>query len=132
MSNEQPDQRLAAGRELAAKLFAGGPAMPALHKSLARHTIAHVFGDVWQDPTLELQERSLVTCTVLVATGREAEQHLHFRGARNLGISRDKLEAMITHVAHYAGWPVAVSASRNLAEVWETMDREEEARKDNE
>jgi alkylhydroperoxidase/carboxymuconolactone decarboxylase family protein YurZ len=25
---------------------------------------------------------------------------------------------MITHVAHYAGWPVAVSAFRVLDEVW--------------
>ena len=29
---------------------------------------------------------------------------------------------MITHVAHYAGWPVAVSALRTLDEVWEEMD----------
>ena len=47
---------------------------------------------------------------------------LHFRGARNLGIERSKIEAMITHVAHYAGWPVAVSALRVLGEVWDEMD----------
>lgn len=125
MSKDQPDPRVTAGRELAARLFAGGPASPAVHRSLMRHTVTHLFGDVWQDPTIDLQTRSLITCTVLVATGREAEQHLHFRGARNLGISRDTLEAMITHVAHYAGWPVAVSASRTLAEVWEQMDGEQ-------
>ena len=125
MSNDQPDPRVTAGRELAGRLFAGNPSGPGVHKSLARHTIIHLFGDVWQDPALELTQRSLITCTVLVATGREAEQHLHFRGARNLGISRETLEAMITHVAHYAGWPVAVSASRTLAEVWEQMDREQ-------
>ena len=124
MSTDQPDPRVAAGRELAGRLFAGNPANPAVHRSLARHTIAHLFGDVWQDPALELTQRSLITCAVLVATGREAEQHLHFRGARNLGISRETLEAMITHVAHYAGWPVAVSASRTLAEVWTQMDGE--------
>jgi 4-carboxymuconolactone decarboxylase len=95
-----------------------------VHRSLARHTVAHLFGDVWQDPTLELTQRSLITCAALVATGRESEQRLHFRGARNLGISRDTLEATITHVAHYAGWPVAVSASRTLAEVWDQMDGE--------
>lgn len=124
MSQDQPDPRVAAGRELATRLFGGGPPTPAIHRSLGRHTVAHLFGDVWQDPTLDLQQRSLITCTVLVATGREAEQHLHFRGARNLGISRETLEAMITHVAHYAGWPVAVSASRTLAEVWQAMDEE--------
>jgi 4-carboxymuconolactone decarboxylase len=124
MSTDQPDPRVAAGRELAGRLFAGMTNRPAVHRSLGQHTVAHLFGDVWQDPALELTQRSLITCTVLVATGRESEQRLHFRGARNLGISRETLEAMITHVAHYAGWPVAVSASRTLAEVWDEMDNE--------
>lgn len=121
---DQVDPRVVRGRELAAKLFAGGPPTPKVHRSLIGHTVSHLFGDVWQDDALELTQRSLITCAVLVATGRESEQLLHFRGARNLGISRDTLEAMITHVAHYAGWPVAVSASRTLAEVWDQMDKE--------
>jgi 4-carboxymuconolactone decarboxylase len=83
-----------------------------------RFTIEHLFGDVWQGEGLALEERSLVTCTVLVALAREHEQRLHFRGAKNLGIPRRKIEAMITHVAHYAGWPVAVTAFRVLDEVW--------------
>jgi len=110
------------GRELAGRLFAGNPPGRTVHADLMKHTIDHLFGEVWQDDRLTLQQRSLITCTVLVATGREAEQFLHFRGARNLGIERSTLEAMITHVAHYAGWPVAVSASRVLGEVWDTMD----------
>ena len=76
---------------------------------------------------LALEERSLTTCAVLVTLGREAEQRLHFRGARNLGIERAKLEAMITHVAHHAGWPVAVSALRTLGEVWDEMDAQSES-----
>jgi len=112
------------GRALAGRLFAGNPKVRGIHPELGRHTMEHLFGDVWQNTDLTLEERELVTCAVLVATGRESEQFLHFRGARNLGIPRVKLEAMITHVAHYAGWPVAVSASRVLDEVWETMDRQ--------
>ena len=117
------------GRALAGKLFAGAPPAKGVHTSLMVHTIDHLFGGVWQEPGLTTEQRSLITCTVLVATGRESEQVLHFRGARNLGISRETLEAMITHVAHYAGWPVAVSAARVLSEVWDTMDAEEEAKK---
>jgi len=67
----------------------------------------HLFGDVWQRPGLEVEERSLITCAVLIALGREPEQRLHFRGARNVGHSRERLEELITHIAHYAGWPVA-------------------------
>ena len=45
--------------------------------------------------------------------------------ARNLGIPRARVEAVINHVAYYAGWPVAVSAMRTLDEVWEQMDAQE-------
>ena len=59
-----------------------------------------------------------MTCTILVALYRHNEQYVHFTGAKNLGIPREKLEAMITHVAHYAGWPCAATASNVLNEVW--------------
>ena len=112
------DERLSKGVEVAQRLFgqlAGGASLP---EDFRRYTVAHLFGDVWQGKALAIEERSLLTCTALVALNREAEQRLHFTGAKNLGIPRAKVEAMITHVAHYAGWPVAVSAFRVLDEVW--------------
>lgn len=121
-------EQLETGLALAMKLFAGlessGPPLP---DQFQKYTFEHLFGDVWQGTELELQERSMITCTVLVALSRENEQVLHFRGARNAGIPRAKLEAMITHVAHYAGWPVAVSAFRTLDSVWQAMDAEASA-----
>lgn len=119
---------LAKGQALVSELFAGldnpGSEMPT---DLKRYTFEHLYGDVWQGDDLELDERSLITCTVLVATAREHEQLYHFRAARNLGISRAKLEAMITHVAHYAGWPAAFGSLRVLDEVWNQMDDELES-----
>jgi 4-carboxymuconolactone decarboxylase len=119
------EERFAAGRELAGRLFAGAPRTRPLPAEMTRHTMAHLFGDVWQGEELTVPERSLLTCAVLVALGRENEQRLHFRGARNLGIGREQLEAMITHVAHYAGWPVGATSLRVLAEVWDEMDAAE-------
>lgn len=112
------------GMELVGRLFgasAGGGGTP-VPQDFLRYTLGHLFGDVWQGEHLALAERSLITCTVLVALGRENEQRVHFVGAKNLGIPREKVEAMITHVAHYAGWPVAVSAFRVLGEVWPPAD----------
>lgn len=106
------------------KLFGGASGANPLPEGFRRITVEHLFGDVWQGPELAIEERSLVTCAVLIALNRENEQRLHFRGARNLGIPREKLEGVITHVAHYAGWPVAVGAFRVLEEVWSAMDRE--------
>jgi 4-carboxymuconolactone decarboxylase len=67
---------------------------------------------------LALQERSLVTCTILTALAREPEQRFHFAAARRLGVPREKILEMITHAAHYAGWPNAVGALRSLNEAW--------------
>jgi 4-carboxymuconolactone decarboxylase len=103
---------------------AGGAPLPA---DFGRITVEHLFGNVWSRPGLAIEERSLATCAVLVALAREGEQRLHFRGARNLGIPRAKLEELIMHVAHYAGWPAAVSAFRVLDEVWKAMDQEPKA-----
>ena len=113
------DERHVKGRALAAKLLEGTRRADApLSPRLLDYTLGHLFGDVWQGEDLALQERSLITCTVLVALNRTAEQYLHFVGARNVGVPREKLEAMLAHVAHYAGWPCAVSANHVLNEVW--------------
>ena len=106
------------GAAFLGKLMEGVPSRGKMPKQLLEYTLEHLFGDVWQQEDLTLQERSLTTCTILIALGREPEQRLHFVGARNLGVPREKLEAVITHAAHYAGWPVAASASRVLEDVW--------------
>ena len=120
------DSKVEKGQALVGKLFAGaaGGARVPMPADFQRYSMEHLFGDVWQGKELSLQERSLITCTVLVALNREHEERAHFRGARNLGIPRAKLEAMITHVAHYAGWPVAATAMRVLDETWTQMDKE--------
>lgn len=113
------DERATAGIDLVQKLFAGvDTAGVQLPEKLREYTMRHVFGDVWQQGGMSLEQRSLVTCTLLVALNREEEQRLHFQGAKNLGIPRETMEAMITHAAHYAGWPSAVGASKVLSEVW--------------
>lgn len=114
--NERREQGLALVQRLFAGVDTGGPgSMPA---ALGDYTMRHLFGDVWQQDGLTLEQRSLTTCTILIALNRESEQRLHFQAARNLGIERATLEAVITHTAYYAGWPCAVSASRVLNEVW--------------
>lgn len=124
MAGDTPLER---GIAVVRRLFGGAAGGAKLPADFARMTVEHVFGEVWSRPGLAIEERSLLTCAVLVALAREGEQRLHFRGARNLGIPRAKLEETITHVAHYAGWPVAVSAFRVLDEVWAAMDAEAKA-----
>jgi 4-carboxymuconolactone decarboxylase len=109
------------GMVMAGKLFPGlDPDALVLPKKFQKYTIEHLFGDVWQGTDISLQERSLATCAALIAMNRTSEQKLHFAVARNLGIPREKLEEIIAHVAHYAGWPVAMSSFHTLNAVWPT------------
>ncbi|MFL2754072.1 MAG: carboxymuconolactone decarboxylase family protein [Gammaproteobacteria bacterium] len=125
MSYESNEKDLKDGMEIVDKLNFLSHAGSAISDDLRSHTIEMLFGKVWARPGLEIEERSMITLAGLIALNRENELRLHFRGARNLGISRDKIEEIIFHLAHYAGWPNAVSSSNVLDEVWKEMDSEE-------
>ena len=89
-------------------------------KDLLKQIIDMLYGTIWsRTEQLSLQERSMITLTVLVALNRENELKSHLRGAKNLGITKEKIEEMILHVAHYSGVPTAVSASQLLNKVWD-------------
>ena len=112
-------EKKAKGQALMAKLFGpptgGGKPQP---QPLGRYTTEHLFGDVWQQDDLTLPERSLATCTILIALNRPEEMKVHFTGAKNIGVDRAKLVGVIAHAAHYAGWPNSMAALRALNEVW--------------
>ena len=107
-----------AALEFVGKLTKGAPSAGDIPKRFAKMSIDHLFGEVWMGKDLEQPERSLLTCAMLVVLNREYEMRIHMNGARNLGVPRSKLEEMIIHAAHYAGWPVAVAGFRALNEVW--------------
>lgn len=100
------------------------------HATLPKHiqeiTNDHLFGEVWQNEALRVEERSLITCAILTALGREEQLLGHLFGARNLGISREKLEAMIEHVMYYAGWPVGMTGFRTLGNLWTQIEEREQ------
>jgi hypothetical protein len=55
------------------------------------------FSVTYGNEVLTHMPRELIFCTILVALNREREQAMHFVGAKNLGILRTKIEAMIIH-----------------------------------
>jgi len=108
-----------AGVEILQKLFGAAPRAGALPEAFMDITVEHLFGRVWARPGLALQERSMITLAALTVLGRENELRTHLRGAANLGIPREKVEEIMIHLAHYGGWPCAVSALRVVKEVFE-------------
>jgi 4-carboxymuconolactone decarboxylase len=70
-----------------------------------------LFSEVWADPALSPRDRSIATVAALVALYRPEQLPAHLQRARANGVTRDELAALITHLAFYAGFPAAISAS---------------------
>ena len=77
---------------------------------LATLTDDVLFGDVWRRPELSPRDRSLVTISVLIATGKPAQLAGHLGRALDNGVQPSEASALLAHLAIYCGWPSAVSA----------------------
>jgi 4-carboxymuconolactone decarboxylase len=77
---------------------------------LATLTDEVLFGDVWRRPELSPRDRSLVTVSVLIATGKPAQLAGHLGRALDNGVKPTEASGLLAHLAIYCGWPNAVSA----------------------
>ena len=82
-----------------------------------------LFGNVWERKGLSKRDRSLITCAALVALNRTEQQTGHFQRALNNGVTKDEILELITHLAFYGGWPVAMSAANVAKKVFEGGDK---------
>lgn len=92
--------------------------------ALATYTDDVLFGDVWKRPGLSARDRSLITVTTLIALYRSNELPFHLKLALKNGVTREELVEVITHLAFYAGWPVASTAVAIARKVFEEADGE--------
>lgn len=95
---------MATEQSLAQKAY--GDVAPAL----ADYSDRVLFADVWERPGLSKRDRSLITVASLVALYRTNELPGHVKRALDNGVTRAELVELVTHLAFYAGWPVANSA----------------------
>ena len=70
-----------------------------------------LFGDVWERPGLSKRDRSLVTCAALIALNRTEQLKGHLERALDNGVTPEEIGELITHLAFYGGWPVAMSGA---------------------
>jgi 4-carboxymuconolactone decarboxylase len=101
------------------------PPSPALEKvrtvapKLFELTQEVLFGDVWERPGLKKRDRSLITVAALVALNRSEQLRGHLVRALDNGVTKDEIVELITHIAFYGGWPVAMTAAQIAKEVFE-------------
>ena len=87
--------------------------------ALADYTERVLFGDVWKRPGLSPRDRSLITVASLISLYRINELPFHLKRALENGVTREELIESITHLAFYAGWPVANTALPIVRRVFE-------------
>ncbi|WP_228727292.1 carboxymuconolactone decarboxylase family protein [Novosphingobium aureum] len=86
--------------------------------ALARYTDDVLFGDLWKRDELSPRDRSMVTLSVLVGTGKSAQIRPHLERALDNGVTPVEIGGLITQLAFYSGWPNAVSAVKIADEVF--------------
>jgi len=86
------------------------------HGALGSFAFDVVMGDVWSRPQLSRRDRSFIVISVLATIGSTEELSLHTQVGINNGLSRSEIEELVIHVAAYAGFPMAMQASRVVAD----------------
>ncbi|WP_082570117.1 carboxymuconolactone decarboxylase family protein [Mycobacterium sp. Root135] len=70
-----------------------------------------LYEQIWSDERLSPRDRSIATLSALIALYRPDELRAHLRRGIDNGLTTDEISALITHIAFYAGFPAAISAS---------------------
>ena len=123
-AREQPSAQPAQSGQPTASSNRQGTARPSgelqqrIAPGLAMLTDDVLYGDVWARPELSPRDRSLVTISVLIATGKTAQLTGHLGRAFANGVKPSEASALLAHLAIYCGWPSAVSALEVYEQVY--------------
>ncbi len=86
---------------------------------VVKYTTETLFTDLWLRPGLAPRDRSLITVSALVATGKVEQVPFHLNKALDNGLALSEAQEMLTHLAFYAGWPNVFSAMPVFKSVFE-------------
>ena len=97
------------------KQTAGRDALGEFTPNFAHYNDDILFGENWNDVSIDLKTRCIITVTSLIAMGITDNSLIyHLENAKKNGVSKDEIAGIITHIAFYVGWPKAWAAF-NLA-----------------
>ena len=78
-----------------------------------------LFGEVWNEEAIDLKTKCIVTVGSLMASGiTDSSLKYHLMNAKNNGVTKAEIAAIITHAAMYCGWPKGWAVFRMAKEVW--------------
>ena len=86
-------------------------AFDAIDKNIGKLLLEFVYGNLYQNETLDIKTRQLCTISALTVMG-QYKPHLktHIDGALNVGVSKAEIIEVILQMIAYAGFPAATTA----------------------
>jgi len=88
-----------------------GEVVAPVSPALQHFTDEPLYHRVWLRPGLAMRDRNLVTVSALIALGQLEFLVFYLGRAVEKGITKEQLGELIGHIAFYAGWPFAMSAT---------------------
>ncbi len=78
-----------------------------------------LFGENWNNGDIDLKTRCIVTVVALMSSGTTDSSLLyHLQNAKNHGVTKSEIAAVIIHAAFYAGWAKAWAVFNMAKTVW--------------
>ena len=82
-----------------------------------------LFGEVWNEPTIDTKTKCIVTVVSLMASGiTDSSLAYHLQNAKIHGVTKEEIAAIITHATMYVGWPKGWAVFRLAKEIWSEDD----------
>ena len=78
-----------------------------------------LFGEVWNEEALDVKTKCIITVVSLMASGITGSSlSYHLQNAKNNGVTKAEIAAIITHATMYVGWPKGWAVFRQAKEIW--------------
>ena len=78
-----------------------------------------LFGEVWNEEALDTKTKCIITVVSLMASGiTDSSLGYHLQNAKNNGVTKAEIAAVITHATMYVGWPKGWAVFRQAKEIW--------------
>ena len=78
-----------------------------------------LFGEVWNEDAIDVKTKCIITVVSLMASGiTDTSLGYHLQNAKNNGVTKAEIAAIITHATMYVGWPKGWAVFRLAKEIW--------------
>ena len=78
-----------------------------------------LFVEVWNEEAIDTKTKCIITIVSLMASGiTDSSLNYHLQNAKNNGVTREEIAAIITHATMYVGWPKGWAVFRLAKEIW--------------